>query len=56
MSQPELAIVIGAARGGRAEFHVWPDWFLGFDLDVSTARVSLAARRARLSWPRRLLA
>lgn len=42
--------------GGQAELHVWSGGFHGFDIWVPQAVVSQAARRARLSWLRRMLA
>lgn len=42
--------------GGRAELHVWPGGFHGFDYLVPDAAVSRSARRARRSWLTRLLA
>ncbi|NEC11452.1 alpha/beta hydrolase, partial [Streptomyces sp. SID8014] len=44
------------AAGGRAELHVWPGAFHGSDGLVPGARVSRAARAARLDWLRRVLA
>lgn len=41
--------------GGRAELHVWSGAFHSFDHWVPDAVVSVAARRARVSWLRRLL-
>ncbi len=41
--------------GGEAELHVWPGGFHGFDSLAPEARLSRAARAARLSWLRRLL-
>ncbi|MEW2136351.1 alpha/beta hydrolase [Streptomyces sp. NPDC005409] len=41
--------------GGRAELHVWPGAFHGFDSLVPTAAVSQDARNARTRWLRRLL-
>jgi acetyl esterase/lipase len=41
--------------GGAAELHVWPGAFHGFDRVVPEARVSQAARQARVDWLRRLL-
>jgi acetyl esterase/lipase len=41
--------------GGRAELHVWPGAFHGFDGLVPHAALSEAARNARLAWLRRLL-
>lgn len=41
--------------GGEAELHVWPGGFHGFDALVPEARLSRAARAARLSWLQRLL-
>ncbi|GAA2535413.1 alpha/beta hydrolase [Winogradskya humida] len=40
--------------GGRAELHVWPGGFHGFDLMVPTAAISQDAREARLHWLNRL--
>ncbi|UJV47184.1 alpha/beta hydrolase fold domain-containing protein [Streptomyces sp. AMCC400023] len=41
--------------GGRAELHVWPGGFHGFDGIVPQAALSVDAREARLRWLRRLL-
>jgi acetyl esterase/lipase len=41
--------------GGQAELHVWSGAFHSFDEWVPRARVSRAARDARLTWLRRLL-
>lgn len=41
--------------GGRAELHVWPGAFHGSDGLVPGARISRAARAARLDWLRRAL-
>ncbi|MEU5264431.1 alpha/beta hydrolase fold domain-containing protein [Amycolatopsis sp. NPDC021455] len=41
--------------GGDAELHVWPGGFHGFDSLAPEAKVSRAARAARLTWLRRLL-
>jgi acetyl esterase/lipase len=41
--------------GGRAELHVWPGGFHGFDLLAPQAAVSQEARAARVRWLRRLL-
>ncbi|WP_372670920.1 alpha/beta hydrolase fold domain-containing protein [Amycolatopsis kentuckyensis] len=41
--------------GGEAELHVWPGGFHGFDSLAPEARLSRAARAARLTWLRRLL-
>ncbi|WP_329056471.1 alpha/beta hydrolase [Amycolatopsis sp. NBC_01488] len=41
--------------GGEAELHVWPGGFHGFDSLAPEARISRAARAARLTWLRRLL-
>jgi acetyl esterase/lipase len=43
------------AAGGRAELHVWAGGFHGFDALVSGAQVSIAARRTRADWLRRVL-
>lgn len=40
--------------GGRAELHVWPGGFHGFDMMVPTAAVSQDARAARIRWLNRL--
>ena len=40
--------------GGRAELHVWPGGFHGFDMMVPTAAVSQDARAARVRWLDRL--
>jgi acetyl esterase/lipase len=40
--------------GGRAELHVWPGGFHGFDLMVPTAAVSQDAKAARWHWLDRL--
>jgi acetyl esterase/lipase len=42
--------------GGRAELHVWPGGFHGFDLMAPEAAISQDARNARHVWLRRLLA
>ncbi|MFI6642691.1 alpha/beta hydrolase [Streptomyces sp. NPDC050504] len=42
--------------GGRAELHVWPGGFHGFDGVAPGAAVSKDAREARTRWLRRLLA
>ncbi|SEO40630.1 alpha/beta hydrolase [Trujillonella endophytica] len=44
------------AAGGRAELHVWPGGFHGFDTIAPQAQISQEARAARLRWLRRLLA
>jgi acetyl esterase/lipase len=41
--------------GGRAELHVWPGSFHGFDAMVPTAVISQDARAARVRWLHRLL-
>jgi len=41
--------------GGRAELHVWPGGFHGFDGFAPQAQISREARAARLRWLRRLL-
>jgi acetyl esterase/lipase len=41
--------------GGRAELHVWPGGFHGFDLMAPTAAISQDAKAARLRWLDRLL-
>lgn len=41
--------------GGRAELHVWPGGFHGFDMMVPQAAISQEARAARFGWLRRLL-
>jgi len=41
--------------GGRAELHVWPGGFHGFDGFAPEAVISHEARAARLRWLRRLL-
>ncbi|HEY5881429.1 MAG TPA: alpha/beta hydrolase [Nakamurella sp.] len=41
--------------GGRAELHVWPGGFHGFDLMAPEAAISQDARSARHIWLRRLL-
>ncbi|WP_410673000.1 alpha/beta hydrolase fold domain-containing protein [Amycolatopsis sp. cmx-4-68] len=41
--------------GGEAELHVWPGGFHGFDSLAPEAKLSRAARAARLTWLRRLL-
>ncbi|GLW09686.1 esterase [Microtetraspora sp. NBRC 13810] len=41
--------------GGRAELHVWPGGFHGFDLLAPQAMVSQDAKAARVRWLRRLL-
>ena len=40
--------------GGRAELHVWPGGFHGFDMMVPTAAVSQDAKAARVRWLNRL--
>jgi len=42
--------------GGRAELHVWPGGFHGFDVMAPDAAVSQDARNARQVWLRRLFA
>jgi len=42
--------------GGVAELHVWPGGFHGFELIAPHAALSVAARRTRIAWLRRLLA
>lgn len=42
--------------GGRAELHVWPGGFHGFDGVAPRAALSTDAREARTRWLRRLLA
>ncbi len=42
--------------GGRAELHVWPGGFHGYDVLAPDAAISREARAARLTWLRRLLA
>nr|WP_239521779.1 alpha/beta hydrolase [Geodermatophilus sabuli] len=42
--------------GGRAELHVWPGGFHGFDGFAPDATISREARSARRDWLRRLLA
>jgi acetyl esterase/lipase len=44
------------AAGGRAELHVWPGGFHGFDTFTPQAQVSQDAKAARVRWLRRLLA
>ncbi|RBY84689.1 alpha/beta hydrolase [Blastococcus sp. TF02A-26] len=44
------------AAGGRAELHVWPGGFHGFDTIAPQAQLSQEAQAARLRWLRRLLA
>ena len=44
------------AAGGEAELHVWPGGYHLFELLAPSAQLSLAARRARGEWVRRLLA
>jgi len=41
--------------GGRAELHVWPGCFHGFDAMAPQAAISLEARAARVRWLHRLL-
>ncbi|MFI6905594.1 alpha/beta hydrolase [Nonomuraea sp. NPDC050394] len=41
--------------GGRAELHVWPGGFHGFDSFAPQAALSQDAKEARLRWLRRLL-
>jgi acetyl esterase/lipase len=41
--------------GGRAELHVWPGAFHGFDATVPQAGISQEARAARVRWLHRLL-
>ncbi|MFK3981795.1 alpha/beta hydrolase [Micromonospora sp. NPDC050397] len=43
------------AAGGQAELHVWAGGFHGFDALYPKARVSVAARRARVDWLSRIL-
>jgi acetyl esterase/lipase len=42
--------------GGRAELHVWPGGFHGFDTFAPQAQLSRTAKAARLHWLERLLA
>ncbi|MFJ6481494.1 alpha/beta hydrolase [Streptomyces sp. NPDC091682] len=42
--------------GGRAELHVWPGAFHGFDGLAPEAALSRDARDARTRWLRRILA
>lgn len=42
--------------GGRAELHVWPGGYHGFDMFAPAAAVSQDAKAARLRWLDRLLA
>ncbi|MEV4225440.1 alpha/beta hydrolase [Nonomuraea sp. NPDC049725] len=42
--------------GGKAELHVWPGGFHGFDVMVPQAMLSQDAKTARLRWLRRTLA
>ena len=42
--------------GGRAELHVWPGAFHGFDSFAPTAALSLDAQETRVRWLRRTLA
>ena len=41
--------------GGRAELHVWPGGFHGFDVFAPQAAISQAARAARRAWLSRLV-
>jgi acetyl esterase/lipase len=41
--------------GGDAELHVWPGGYHGFESMAPAAAISVAARRTRLAWLRRLL-
>jgi acetyl esterase/lipase len=41
--------------GGRAELHVWPGGFHGYDLMAPQAALSQDTKAARLRWLRRLL-
>jgi acetyl esterase/lipase len=41
--------------GGRAELHVWPGGFHGFDIMAPQAAISQDAKAARVRWLRRLL-
>jgi acetyl esterase/lipase len=50
----EFAVRIWRA-GGRAELHVWPGGFHGFDVLAPDAAISRDARAARLGWLHRLL-
>ncbi|MFI7541666.1 alpha/beta hydrolase [Actinoplanes sp. NPDC049599] len=43
------------AAGGRAELHVWPGCFHGFDATVPQAAISQEARAARVRWLHRVL-
>jgi acetyl esterase/lipase len=43
------------AAGVQAELHVWPGAFHGFDAFLPGAALSVAARRAREMWLRRLI-
>ncbi|MEV7422740.1 alpha/beta hydrolase [Streptomyces sp. NPDC091212] len=42
--------------GGRAELHVWPGGFHGFDVMAPQSAIARDARAAQLNWLRRLLA
>lgn len=44
-----------ARNGGRAELHVWPGAFHGFDTFAPGAALSREARDARTRWLRRVL-
>ncbi|WP_408059148.1 hypothetical protein [Streptomyces erythrochromogenes] len=44
-----------ARNGGRAELHVWPGAFPGFDTFAPGAALSREARDARTRWLRRVL-
>jgi acetyl esterase/lipase len=43
------------ASGGIAELHVWPGGFHGFDMMAPQAAISVAMRRTRTDWVRRIL-
>ncbi|PRY33520.1 alpha/beta hydrolase [Pseudosporangium ferrugineum] len=44
------------AAGGTADLHVWAGGYHGFDGLVPDAPISVAARRTRIDWLRRVLA
>ncbi|MEW2352986.1 alpha/beta hydrolase fold domain-containing protein [Spirillospora sp. NPDC029432] len=53
----DVAYATGIWRaGGIAELHVWPGGCHGFDRFAPHAAISIAARRARREWLRRILA
>lgn len=41
--------------GGRAELHIWPGGFHGFDVVGGTSSLAIDAKEARVNWLRRVL-